>query len=702
MNSSPELKNPKPETKSSAIEVMQKATALTPEQVEKLREIQRGENPDKVVAKKEALNPPEVKTEQQVRVETFDARKKPVLEFLEYFVRDGKNTLKKNVVDGVKDFLEGKIKEAKEAIESIRKTGNIELGIKIIGELMAERSKSLEEPEVSFADRDERFCDYIKSTIANAAQKAKRNVVVLSPEETEMFERYLNAAQSKISKAGKNRNREKVEKLLEEVKMLKETYSLFQKRQEAPDATPPEGTEKNATGDPKMDINPPPPIFITQEATAQSSLNLDFDPIVIGAGETVDQRFGETQIVSKPEVTGVPSGEPIPDAIANLEPEKEMESPVEKWNELIASQKEIIRKILDGELSKEDGEKQKKELSREIIKQGCAITGEDIKTAEDDIKSREDAQWQTSVLSQFPNFNGDINGYKAWQERSFANDKNVVLEWCKGVINGQNNLSPEQRTSLLEKGEIGIGKRIVLEKEDAAVLIKAGIDITKMERGGWFGLGVDFTIDKKHFDNINQLNNFIAEEKEKYIKKEFEEKYNERKKSDIDQFIEQYVLDQKINELYDGFPKISEESKKVIDTFGGKLETPEQMLKTLGILQNEENRYRELASKIDAAKRPASKQKALKAIETRREEHKKLAKAMMELASRISGRDIRSEAEEKVKKDFPGIEESKKKRLIGNAIYKIIEEIAEPFRKLSQKEKNELDVSYPFFENKEK
>src|SRR3989344_1033996 len=629
MNSSPELKNPKPETKSSAIEVMQKATALTPEQVEKLREIQRGENPDKVVAKKEALNPPEVKTEQQVRVETFDARKKPVLEFLEYFVRDGKNTLKKNVVDGVKDFLEGKIKEAKEAIESIRKTGNIELGIKIIGELMAERSKSLEEPEVSFADRDERFCDYIKSTIANAAQKAKRNVVVLSPEETEMFERYLNAAQSKISKAGKNRNREKVEKLLEEVKMLKETYSLFQKRQEAPDATPPEGTEKNATGDPKMDINPPPPIFITQEATAQSSLNLDFDPIVIGAGETVDQRFGETQIVSKPEVTGVPSGEPIPDAIANLEPEKEMESPVEKWNELIASQKEIIRKILDGELSKEDGEKQKKELSREIIKQGCAITGEDIKTAEDDIKSREDAQWQTSVLSQFPNFNGDINGYKAWQERSFA-------------------------------------------------------------------------IDKKHFDNINQLNNFIAEEKEKYIKKEFEEKYNERKKSDIDQFIEQYVLDQKINELYDGFPKISEESKKVIDTFGGKLETPEQMLKTLGILQNEENRYRELASKIDAAKRPASKQKALKALETRREEHKKLAKAMMELASRISGRDIRSEAEEKVKKDFPGIEESKKKRLIGNAIYKIIEEIAEQFRKLSQKEKNELDVFYSFSENKEK
>ena len=43
MNSSPELKNPKPETKSSAIEVMQKATALTTEQVEKLREIQRGE-----------------------------------------------------------------------------------------------------------------------------------------------------------------------------------------------------------------------------------------------------------------------------------------------------------------------------------------------------------------------------------------------------------------------------------------------------------------------------------------------------------------------------------------------------------------------------------------------------------------------------------------------------------------------------------
>src|SRR3989344_2336988 len=373
MNSSPELKNPKPETKSSAIEVMQKATALTTEQVEKLREIQKGENPDKVAVKKEALNPPEVKSEEQIKTEISDARKKPVLEFLEYFVRDGKNTLKKNIADGVKDFLEGKIKDVEKSIKSIKKAGNIKLGRKIIGELMAERIETLREDKVSFAGRDESFCSYIESTIAKSAQKEKRNVVVLSPEETEMFERYLNAAQSKISKVGKNRNREKVEKLLEEVKMLKETYSLFQKRQGAPDATPPEETEKNATGDPKMDINPPPPILVTQEATAQGSLYLDFDPIVIGAGETVDQRFRETQIVS------------TLDAIVNSEPEKKPESPIEKWNELIANQKEITKKISDGELSKEDEEREKKEVLWEIIKQGCEISGEDVKTTEDDI-----------------------------------------------------------------------------------------------------------------------------------------------------------------------------------------------------------------------------------------------------------------------------------------------------------------------------
>jgi hypothetical protein len=432
-------------------------------------------------------------------------------------------------------------------------------------------------------------------------------------------------------------------------------------------------------------------------AVADTEQKLDFDfggPIIVGAGieETVDQRLEATQIVSPPEK------EP---AVSETKPEK----PIAKWNELNARKIEIIKE-LSGDLTKEDRKKledEMKKVSKEMIKQGCVISGRDLKIEEDQIQKRKEIEWEEYVQTQ-----GGEARVKALEQQMLLNDKKAITAKYETIISNPalSGLSAEQKEILLNSkiGELEIGGRIILSKEDVAVCLWAGLNLSEVKRS-WLGLGASFKLGKKKFDNINHLNQFIAQKKEEYLANEYlakesGPKFEERKKEIIEQSIEQVVLDRELKELHDSFPvtEVSEGSKDLIKKLGGNFDNVEQMQEALGILQNGEDRYRELAEKIDTAKRPASKQKALKALEKGREKHKLLAKAMIELANVISKKDIYVKAQQKAEaeKGFSDLGDSEKKQRIGRAIHIMIKEIAEPFKKITKKEQAKLNKLYPF------
>lgn len=436
------------------------------------------------------------------------------------------------------------------------------------------------------------------------------------------------------------------------------------------------------------------------EPKVQNDLNFDFGPILVGAGieETIDQRFEETKVVKKENVPA----ETAPVA-PEAKPEVKPENPIAKWNELNARKTEIIKE-LSKDLTKEDRKKlqnEMKEVSQDMIKRGCIISGGDIKAEEEQIKKRKEIEWLRYVQTQ-----GGEARVKVLEQQMLLNDRKAIAAKYEAIINNLalSGLSDEQKKALLnpEKGELGIGGRIILNKEDVAICLWAGLDVAKMKRS-WLGLGASFTLGGKKFDDISQLNQFIAQKKEEYIANEYlakesGPKFEERKQEIIEQSIEQVVLDRELKELHDSFPvmEISEGSKDLIKKLGGNFDNLEHMQDALGILQNGEERYRELAEKIDAAKRPASKQKALKALKKWREKHKLLAKAMIELASVILKKDIYEKARQEAEEGFLNLEDSEKKQRIGKAIYVIIKEMAEPFRKITKKEKAKLEKVFTF------
>jgi len=484
------------------------------------------------------------------------------------------------------------------------------------------------------------------------------------------------------TKAAKKIIEEQIAQKKEEVKNAEdlEKDSSYQKLKELlaeleqKEAIQPKPTEQQKKADSAQEYRPQPPVSETTKTR----------PVVTG-----DLEKAETvAIVSPLEVTQEikkPENEPKTES-AKAEPKPEVKKPpLESWNELVAKQKEIIEKISTGGLGKQDGEKQKKEISWAMIKAGCEVTGKIFEKESVEIEAEKERQWVLSLQAQIGSPVEPKEAekrYKEGEEKRLANDKDALSAGYDTIIIGS-KLTDEQKRAVIKQGEISIGKRVILEKEDVAMCIRAGLDINNIKRG-FLGLSnkitvkhTDKAIGEQTFQDINSLNRFIAEKKREYIKEQAGTASAERKKMIIEQSIEQNVLDTKIKEIYNSFPKISEGSKKTIEAFNGKVETQEQMIDALKMLQAEEDRYRKLAKKIDTGKRSKSKAKAFKALEVGRKKHQNIAKAMVELAETISGRNIYSEADKKVEKDFPNIKAVEKKRFAGQAVQAIIKEILE-------------------------
>ncbi len=591
--------------------------------------------------KAEPSEPPEQsekpKTEEEIKIETLNVRKGPASQFLEELRDDANNDLeqdrkklkgltgkRKSSKEVRIDILENRMRDAETALNSLNESGQIEPVVDFIQKIINEHSDSLKEGHVRvFAPLDRKIFVYIKNTVEAVASKAGMGVV-LPEEEIKVFENYLKQIKEKTDKKSeadvliKNIETFKVQMVavkpssekgepgfgsakMEALTIGKETFNkgdrIVYKMKRGEVAGVVQGFEHKKNGDIKSII------FLKDgEKNFITIKKADFlkrNPKKSGgeAPETIAATAPESETVAADAlVIPVPERKPI-QADTEIKPEAE-KTPMEKWDGLIAKQKEIIEKISRGELSKEDGENQKKAVSWEIIKQGCKITGEDFEKAMQDIRDAAEHQFLKSIKAQFkdpgkPEMTDEaaLKKYQEGEEKRFIAEGAPV--WCKGIINGENNLSPEQRKSLLEKGEIGIGGRITLEKEDAAVLIKLGLDITKIKRGGLFGLGANFTIGdetkKEHFENINELNNYIAEKKQEFFKEEAEKNAKTGKEEIISTAIEQYVLDQKIKELHDNFPVQKESppefSENPNETASLKIESPDERLDKLNQLR---------------------------------------------------------------------------------------------------------------------
>lgn len=224
----------------------------------------------------------------------------------------------------------------------------------------------------------------------------------------------------------------------------------------------------------------------------------------------------------------------------------EVEHPIIGLKKLLEEKKQIEAEISHNGESPELLVK-KREVSEEIIKQGYAYLGRDPEAGKTAVQQRSEKHWQNYVMS----FGGETN-YLAAEARHLAANQDALDARYDTIISESKKLSESQKNKLRKRGEIGIGKRIILEKEDMAILLDANIDIMNVERG-FLGLSEKIKIPgiEDPFDNIDQFNFFIAQKKKDYLKKLAQEIANENKTKNLapEGPLYQYALNEEIQEV---------------------------------------------------------------------------------------------------------------------------------------------------------
>ncbi|GEM_PF-6324497 len=697
-------------------------------------------------SKPEALKPPEPeksKTEEEI----FEARSGAISIFLEGFKNSRIEDLQKEKekLDGLtKNDPEKKSKRTKsketrvkllnETISDINSAlisleqKDVKPGTGIIVEMINQQVEKFKMPKAEISPINTKIFTYIKKTIEGVGNKIEN-------EELLLFENYLKVSKEKAADDKKG----KIEELQAKLEELKNKTAALKTQQIPP--------EKNPTGDPIPIVNikpPPPPPDQEPQPTQEAPETV---AIVSAAELTQEIKIeAESEIKEKPKI-GPKKNEASNDLqkkVQNFLNEKlsNVEAKLGDWKNIAPEEQEALvkesEKIKDllkkFKTKKVSNENQRLVLGFLLERENHEPKLEDMEELAKDISGRnvlEEAEKITDrSFESFENFK-ERKRSNFIIEKTDANSKALTESSEREALNKCDKKIQEEllKTGRIKTGGIArlFGCGIDVKKEELIVLLQSGHNIEDIKKIRFKFLGTELVFDKKAYQE-ESFDTLIKDYKEKIEEKRSEKSADElnaqfekewgktgqaewenRKKEFLNysklELIKgiAYPLDggnkteEIINEEWDPsvleFSKegygISEESKKLIEKLNGKIETEEQRREALGKLQNEENRYRKLAEKIDTGRRTASKLKAFKKLEAGRENHKMLAKAMFELASMISGRDdIYAEAKKKVETKFPRIKEDKEKnRLIGNAIYKIIEEIAEPFRKLTKAEK---------------
>ncbi len=77
--------------------------------------------------------------------------------------------------------------------------------------------------------------------------------------------------------------------------------------------------------------------------------------------------------------------------------EQSQEEKVRQWENLLAQREELTKKISSGEITKEEGEKQQRELSWETFRQGCSVLGKEFSKEREAVNKEEAEQWRRFV-----------------------------------------------------------------------------------------------------------------------------------------------------------------------------------------------------------------------------------------------------------------------------------------------------------------
>lgn len=428
-----------------------------------------------------------------------------------------------------------------------------------------------------------------------------------------------------------------------------------------------------------------------------------------------------------------PAETPTVEISGLAEPTVEIKSEPEKQEppDVIKSLNEEKKKV-EAQISVETDEnvkiellRQKRNICEQIIEAFSKKTGKNIR---EEIKKEEQKQLEISVsASGFKN----MENYERTMRDRYLNE--IILA---------SNLSSEQKNGLIKEGEIIVSNWpsiIVLDKEELSVCIRMGIDVNKI-KGSLFSKKIK--IIKKgapnEADNLNDFEKILkASQEMAQINEEARQKIEQRKNEIIDKGVTDFVLNKKVAEIMgsveedednkkweelekkwkEGAPEFSENPK---ETRSLKIETPDDQLKNLESLRASWDQTNIISIALKENKKATLPDGEV--LDPNKEEDRallenaknSLSDEIINIAGKISGRNLRKEAETAVnydpdKKDL--IKQKEFRDWLTKEVQKIYEKSIEELKIVAQvsgknialkdirppqKIKEEIEKKYPF------
>jgi hypothetical protein len=414
--------------------------------------------------------------------------------------------------------------------------------------------------------------------------------------------------------------------------------------------------------------------------------------------------------------------------------EKRDLNPIAQWNELINEKKGISKKVSSGEMSEEEGAKDKINVSWQIIEQGCKMLGINPEEKRKEIEEEQARQWKLSLEASFGK-NGDAEAKYQARERENAEreaidkemEKSMKLKWDKlpdsVKENYDNNISvfsqhfyEGSRREVFERTSDNAGKNgIFLSKPAFCKMINEGFDPENIRDAGatetikhFFGGGflsiaksafsgkelvaLPFTdVDGRKgsrvmgFDNLQRYI-FQAEKdfKAQAIKNagDLDEQAQERFQKNKSSAVDQFVLNRKIKEIQESLllqQKQQRRQEKIEKA--GKISAGDR-LEIINDLRNKKSEAEKISKALKTGRKIKTKKGEIMDPKNQKEELEKMKGALSDdiirMAEQLTGRNLRKEAKLKTgyvpDKENPDKQKQKEFREWLTKEVKIIEE----------------------------
>lgn len=335
------------------------------------------------------------------------------------------------------------------------------------------------------------------------------------------------------------------------------------------------------------------------------------------------------------------------------------ENPIIVLNNLIEEKRNVEREISKQGLTGENKEK-KTGIMRKIIEKGCEFLSRNPEEQEERRQALQEDEWRNAMVAF---------GFKNEQSYEDRQKQIFIIKELDGRYNDligrkDNGLSEKQKKALLDpkNGEINAGGLfgtffggLPIGKEDVAIAIDMGVDISRIRRAGFLSKEILFGNEK--FDDVNQFNEFIAKKRAEFVANEVFQKVQEKKREVLNgDEVSQVIMEKQIQEIKNEIIAKQEREKEA----RREQKNQERIEEAEQLSEEEKTDYlKSLKGKWEKAKKinqflKAGKYKCktedgrvLNDEEGKTEmENKKasISDEIIDIAGKISGRDLRQEA----------------------------------------------------------